>query len=467
MGYSVEVFEASNNPGGKIKEQLLGRYRFDMGPSVLTQPHLVEELFSLAKENPANYFTFKKPEHIFRYFFEDGTELNTFNESGKTIAELVSKLEISGDLINRYLNQSEEIYKITAPVFLERSLHQAKNYWNKETLHGMLNFGKIKAFQSLNKYNCESLRHPKLVQIFNQYASYNGSNPYKAPGTLSVIAHFEQNGGVFIPKDGIYSIVDSLYKLALRLGVKFQFGQRVEEILTENNKVTGIRTKHEIFKSSIIVSNADAFNTWKHLLSKHPIPKNIKTHERSSSMVVFYWGVKKKFPELCLHNMFMSENSEEEYRCIFEKKVLHPDPSVYVNITAKELPEDAPEGCENWFVMVSVPPIAGQDWDKLVEDCRRNILNKISKRLKTNIEELIDVEDCLEPRMIESRYNSALGSVYGFSSNSVWSAFMRQSNFSRTIKGLYFCGGSVHPGAGMPLCLLSAKITSGLIQERQ
>jgi phytoene dehydrogenase-like protein len=184
-------------------------------------------------------------------------------------------------------------------------------------------------------------------------------------------------------------------------------------------------------------------------------------------MLVFYFGIKKTFPELTLHNMFFSQNSELEFKSIFETNDIYYDPTIYVNITSKECKSDAPMDCENWFVMISAPKNIGQDWNTLVSAARKQILSKLSRILKTEIEPLIVAEEHLDPRLIESNYNSAFGSVYGFSSNSVWSAFLRQSNFSRKINGLYFCGGSVHPGAGIPLCLLSAKITANLIKEKE
>ncbi|MBX7180471.1 MAG: phytoene desaturase [Bacteroidia bacterium] len=465
-GWDVDVYESQATPGGKLQTKWIGDYRFDLGPSVLTKPEFIQQLFELCGENADIHFRVKKPEKIFQYFFEDGTILQTYNDRYKTAESLSKSLGIDKNQLLAYLQRSEDIARITSPVFLERSLHQLKNYFNKETTYGILHFGKIKAFQSLNQYHLSSFQNPKLVQLFNQYASYNGSNPYVAPGTLSVIPHFELNEGMYIPENGIHAIVDSLYNLALRQGVKFHFNKKVSEIFVHERKAKGIRISEGKVLGDAIISNADAWNTWKHLLPKEKFPSNIQKHQRSSSMVVFYWGVNRNFPELNLHNMFFSGNSQEEYRHIFDLGQVYNDPSVYVNITSKEIKGDAPEGKENWFVMTTVPHLNGQDWDELLKNIRRNVLSKLNRMLKTDLEPLIEVEEHLEPRIIESRYNSAFGSVYGYSSNSIWSAFLRQANFEKSIKGLYFCGGSAHPGAGMPLCLLSGKIAAELVQEK-
>ena len=174
-------------------------------------------------------------------------------------------------------------------------------------------------------------------------------------------------------------------------------------------------------------------------------------------------GDKKEFPTLDLHNIFFSEDYKEEFDHIFEKNNVYEDPTVYINITSKENKNDAPKGCENWFVMVNVPSNTGQDWDRIIEQTRGEVLRKLSTSLSVKIEDLIDFEAVLDPRLIESKTMSYQGALYGASSNNKFAAFLRHPNFSQQISNLYFCGGSVHPGGGIPLCLLSGKIVSELI----
>ncbi|MDX5340018.1 MAG: phytoene desaturase, partial [Cyclobacteriaceae bacterium] len=175
------------------------------------------------------------------------------------------------------------------------------------------------------------------------------------------------------------------------------------------------------------------------------------------------WGVKKVFPELDLHNILFSDNYREEFAHIFQKGSIYADPTVYINITSVHRPQDAPEGCMNWFTMINVPNNQGQDWDQLIQKARKAIIAKINRILKTDLESLIVVEEILEPRTIESKTSSAQGALYGNSSNTKFAAFLRHANYSSKIKNLYFCGGSVHPGGGIPLSLLSAKIMSEMV----
>jgi phytoene dehydrogenase-like protein len=187
--------------------------------------------------------------------------------------------------------------------------------------------------------------------------------------------------------------------------------------------------------------------------------------ERSSSALIFYWGITKEFPELQLHNILFSRDYKHEFDQLFEKKTISEDPTVYINITSKMEVGHAPQGKENWFVMINAPANEKQDWEVLKKECRQAAINKINRMLDTNIEDHIEVEETLDPVKIEEQTSSYMGALYGSSSNSRIAAFLRQPNYSSTIKGLYFAGGTVHPGGGIPLCLKSARLVSELISS--
>ena len=193
-------------------------------------------------------------------------------------------------------------------------------------------------------------------------------------------------------------------------------------------------------------------------------PIKILTQERSSSALIFYWGINKVFDNLDLHNIFFSEDYKKEFEYLRQGQKIYDDPTIYVNITSKKKKSDAPIGCENWFVMINVPSNTGQDWDNLILLARQSIHRKLFKQLGVNLESHILTEEILEPRTIESKTASYQGSLYGSASNNKMAAFFRHSNFSNDIRGLYFCGGSVHPGGGIPLALSSAKIVDGFFQ---
>jgi phytoene desaturase len=280
---------------------------------------------------------------------------------------------------------------------------------------------------------------------------------------MTLIQHLEQEYGTYVPDGGMEQITASLFELAKRKGVRFFLGEKVNEILLEDKKVIGVKSQNQKLKSDIVLSNMDVFPTYKNLLKGVTPPKKILSQERSSSAVIFYWGIQKTFDQLDLHNIFFSEDYHKEFDAIFNQKTISDDFTVYVNITSKDVPKDAPKGGENWFVMINTPADHGQDWEEIKNELRKKTIAKLNRMLKVDLNTLIQEEEVLTPPMIQQKTSSHLGALYGSSSNDKMAAFLRHPNFSSEIKNLYFCGGSVHPGGGIPLCLLSAKIVTDLV----
>jgi phytoene desaturase len=463
-GYKVTVFEANAFPGGKLSTESKDGYRFDMGPSVFTMPQYVDELFELSGKKPRDYFNYIQLDPVYKYFFEDGTCLDAYHGKEKFAEQLSAKTKDTKEDIIKYLDRTETIFSLTDEVFLQNSLHRLKNFFTWPVVRGILNFGKIGAFDTMNSANSKAFKDSRLVKIFNRYATYNGSSPYLSPATLNVIAHVEIVKGAFYPEGGMVSITNALVKLAKDIGVQFKFSTPVKEILIDNKKVAGIRTDNATENFDVVISNMDVYNSYKKLMPHVKKPSKTLDQPKSSSGIIFYWGIKKQFKELGLHNILFSENYEDEFNTIFAKKAIYHDPTIYLNITSKHTPTDAPPGCENWFSFINVPNNQGQDWDMFITEARENMILKINRVLKTDIRPLIESEMVFDPRVIENRTSSAFGAIYGNSSNNKFAAFLRHANFSKDIKNLYFCGGSVHPGPSIPLCLLSAKITTDLVR---
>ena len=464
-GYEVDVFEANSYPGGKLSEIEIAGYRFDAGPSLFTLPDQVEELFRIAGKNPNDFFEYIKLPVACHYFWEDGKKLNAYADIDRFAKEVQEVLGEPAGSIKIALQKSSFIYEHLAPLFMHRSLHKWETWTNPDALKSYLKMGKLGIFSTMNEANEKLFNNPKLVQLFNRYATYNGSNPYETPATLNIIPHLEFNIGAFFPKKGMHDITLSLFQLSKDLGVTYFFNQKVEEIIVENKIATGIKTSNETKYADLIINNMDMVNAYKMILRKQKQPKLLLNQPKSSSALIFYWGINRTFQELDLHNIFFSDNYLEEFDHIFKKGSIYHDPTVYVNITSVYKPDDAPKDCMNWFTMINVPNNQGQDWDKLIAEARKNILHKLNRILKTDIEPLIEVEEILDPRKIEIKTSSAQGALYGNSSNNKFSAFLRHANYSSKIKNLYFCGGSVHPGGGIPLCLLSSKIMCEMIEE--
>ncbi len=460
-GFSVKVFDKNEFTGGKLHTFRKGEYRFDFGPSLFTMPQYVDELFHLVNKNPRDYFSYISCNEACKYFFSDDTSFTAKTDEEAFIQEACNTFNIDKTTLEKYFHTNAKIFENAGKVFLENSLHRLKTWMSPRVIRSLTHSYVLDMMKSMHTVNEKQLQDPRLIQLFDRYATYNGSSPFRASAILNSISSLEHRYGTYFPVGGMYAIPQAVTKLAEEEGVEFYLGQEVEEILQEGNRAIGVKVNGEIYYSDVVVSNMDVQFTFERLLDMDK--KSVSNREKSSSAVIFYWGVGKKFDQLGLHNIFFSEDYKKEFQQIFGDKVIPEDPTIYVNISSKHHEGDAPIHGENWFTMINVPADFGQDWDKMIGELRNQVISKLSAKLGVDLGNLIEEEYIADPRVIESKTLSHNGALYGSSSNHWLSAFLRQPNFSRKIKGLYFVGGSVHPGGGIPLCLLSAKIATEII----
>tara|TARA_B100002019_G_scaffold180841_1_gene156153 strand:- start:1730 stop:3019 length:1290 start_codon:yes stop_codon:yes gene_type:complete len=428
-------------------------------------PFLVDELFELFDLNPRDYFNYKKKKIHCKYFWDDKTEFTAFSDNKKFLKEVKKKFHVDDSVVKKYLKKAKTKFDLTEKIFLKKSLHKFSTFLNIDTVKALFNLNIFQINKTLNKVNSDELKNKYLIQIFDRYATYNGSSPYKTPGMMTLIQHLENHFGTFIPDGGMYEITNALYNLAKDVGVKFYFDCNVDEIILDENICKKIRVNNKLIESDIIISNVDVNFTYNQLLKQKFKHRSLK-NESSSSALIFYWGMKGTYDKLDLHNIFFSSNYKEEFNSIFEKKEIYEDPTVYVNISCKDVSKDAPEDSENWFVMINSPYNLNQNWDKQVRVTKNKIISKLEKILGVAVGKNIIKEKVYTPIDLEQNTNSYNGSLYGSSSNNIMSSFMRHPNFTRKIKNLFFCGGSVHPGGGIPLAILSSKIVSDLIESK-
>ncbi|HEX5152011.1 MAG TPA: 1-hydroxycarotenoid 3,4-desaturase CrtD [Parafilimonas sp.] len=465
-GFEVTIFEKNNYPGGKLYLLEKDGYRFDTGPSFFLEPDNIEELFNLAGGDIHQYLHYKRVDINCRYFYEDGTVINAYSDQKRFAEELREKTGEPSQHLISYLTESEKVYNNIGKVFLNHSLHQRKTWKQHDILKALTSVRPRYIFSTLHEINKKKFNNPHVIQLLDRYATYSGSSPYKAPGMLMLIPHIECNKGVFYAEGGMMAINKALYNLALKKGVVFRFNSPVQRIIENNHQANGIVINNQDIYGNITISNADVYFTYSKLLNKSYEVKKIIKPERSSSAIIFYWGIKKEFPQMHLHNIFFSKNYKSEFNSIFDSNAPFDDPTIYINITSKmEADVHAPKGKENWFVMINVPSDMEISREEVISAYKKNILAKLNRILQTDIEPLIETESVLHPKMIEEETGSYLGALYGTSSNSIRAAFLRHPNFSKDVRGLYFTGGSVHPGGGIPLCLKSAKITADMIMH--
>ncbi len=457
-GYRVKLFEQAEQTGGKVSELHFRGFRFDRGPSLLTLPGLIDELFFLCGENPRDHFNYKRLDLSCKYFWDDGCIINAWQDPEKFAEEVNAQSGVPPERLESFFRKSRQLYDLTAESFLFSSLHKAENFKSKAFIKTMINAFRLDPFLTMHQRNKRWFSDSRMVQMFDRYATYNGSSPYKAPATLNIIPHLEHGTGTFFPDKGIYDIITSLTALAKRVGVEFHMNTEVKEIIHAGRVIEGVRTEKQFIPADIVVTNTDVNMFYEELMPSEKIPSGLVKLQRSTSALIFYWGVEAAVPPLELHNILFSGNYHEEFRHLFNHKTISPDPTVYIYISSRAVKQDAPEGFENWYVMVNAPENTGQDWDGMIAETRKNITARISRILDLDIEKHILFERVADPRSIEKETGSFRGSLYGPSSNSMLAAFNRHPNFRKKYKNLFFTGGSVHPGGGIPLCLASAKI---------
>ncbi len=467
-GFDVDVFEQNSDAGGKAGSLIFDGFRFDTGPSLLTMPHVLKELFRECGESLHDYIHLKKLDVICKYFYPDGTIISAFSDVNLFGKEIERSTHDKHKSLKNYFSYCKTIYDLTADMFLYKSPQQASTYLSMKAVSTLLQIKSIDPFRTVHQANSLFFRDKRIIQLFDRYATYNGSNPYLAPATLNIIPHVEYTMGSYIPQDGIFSISKALKQLAENKGVNFYFNSKVERIEIKDNSVRGIVLEGKSLPYDVVLSDNDVLTTYKNLVdvnSKKVIDK-LSKHDLSTSAIVFYWGVKEKHEQLEIHNILFSEDYKKEFDDLFTNKVIHNDPTIYIYISSKYKPSDAPKDCENWFVMINTPPNINQNCDEEVKRFRKIILEKIKNVLSIDIEEQIIGEEVLTPADLEKRTGSYRGSIYGISSNDRFAAFLRHPNFSKDISGLYFCGGSVHPGGGIPLVILSGKIAADFIRKK-
>jgi len=465
-GYDVHVFEKNSQPGGKLGELSLSGCRFDTGPSLFTLPSLVDELFTLTGENPRDHFRYIALPSSCRYFYDDGALLNAWTDRHRFASEVQSVTGEPAEKVIAFLDECAELYDLTAGIFIFSPFYKLENFRKPESMNVARNFRKLNAFSTMHDVIRRHFSNEKVIQLFDRYATYNGSSPYRAPGTLNVIAHLEHNAGAYFPEKGMRDIIESLAGLARRCGVTFHTGENVLAVKKQGKMITGIETSGGYMDSSIVVSDMDVVPFYRSLMNEEKYARRQEKQERSTSALIFYWVMNKRFEEIDLHNIFFSSDYPGEFAALRKGRVSN-DPTVYVFASSRVVKSDAPASKDNWFVMINVPADRGQDWKQIVSVARENIIHKVSKRLGYDIRSAIEAEELLDPPRIESMTMSHRGALYGSSSNSRFAAFRRHPNVKGRYSNLWFVGGSVHPGGGIPLCLASAKIACDMISPAE
>ncbi|MAT98409.1 MAG: hypothetical protein CL608_14795 [Anaerolineaceae bacterium] len=494
-GQRVTIYEKNPQIGGKMGQVEADGFRWDIGPSVITMRHVFEELFASAGRRLEDYLTLEPVEPLTRYFYPNDTILDATQDRAQMARQIeqIEPRDVAGYLA--YLAYAEQIHRITGPVFI----YDRPPTWRSFLRVPFTDWFKIDGLRTMQAAIEAHVQSPELRQLLGRFATYVGGSPYLAPATLNVIAHVELAGGVWYPRGGIYAIAQAMARLARELGVTIHTNCGVQEIVVENG-----RFQHLLLETggtvagTAVVSNLDVTTTRQHLLKNYfnaeaqrrrgfsrwlsklrPQPETssspgpihnsqFTTHnspfDPSCSGFILLLGIDKQFPALAHHNILFSSDYPAEFKAIFAEGQPPDDPTIYIAITSKTDSDHAPAGGENWFVLVNAPPLGdAYDWQANQQSYRDLVLQKIAK-LGFDVREHIVTEQVLTPHDLAEGSGAWRGALYGASPNSRWAAFKRPHNRS-DIPGLYFVGGTTHPGGGVPMVTLSGKVAAELVLE--
>ncbi len=461
-GFDVTVLEKNETVGGKVNSVEAHGYKFDTGASLLTMRHVFEDLFDFCGKRIEDYLTIVPLDPLCRYFWTDKTVFDASSNIEKTAREIERIAPQDVKDFHRYLSDSRRKYEIAEKTFLAHSLNDLPKLLRPKYLKDLL---AISSMKTLDAHHHAFFQSEKLQQLFNRFATYNGSSPYQTPATFALVPFVEFGLGAWYVRGGIYEIPKALARLANESGVKIQTDCAVAEIIVENKKAVGVRLENgEIFKSDYVVANSDAIETYRNLLDEKFFNEKLDRREPSCSGFVLLLGVKQKFPQLAHHNIFFSDDYKAEFDALFTDLRPAANPTIYICATSQTDATQSPENCENLFVLVNAPYTSSKtDWKIEAPSYRDLIIKKLENCGLEDLESSIEFEQIITPEDFEDKYRTNRGSIYGVSSNGIFSAFLRVPNKSKKVESLYFVGGATHPGGGMPLVLLSGKMAAEMI----
>lgn len=465
-GERVLVLEKEGEIGGKAAGVERDGFRFDSGPTVLTMPFVLDALFASSGVQRTEYLPLLRVEPTCRYHWSDGTLLNAWSNREHFLDEVEHCFPGTAQRVARYLDQAATLYHATAELFLFNafSLGKAVHPSRAPLLPLLPRLGLLSRLHSRLE---QAIGEPKLVQLFDRFATYNGSSPYRAPATLSIIPHVELAYGAWYPEEGgMRSVPLALARRAQELGVEIRTDTPVRALERKGASITGVVTDGGTIACRSVVSTVDALWTWRRLLAPLGLntPRSIERAERSCSGFLLHAEVEGTHSDLPHHSIFFADDYPQEFADIFERRKLPESGTIYVSIAARSDPRSAPIGCENWYLLANAPS-AGVEHHR--EDLQERYAESMLARLEVfGLHPQVRSIARITPLDIERRDNAVGGALYGAASHSFTSAFLRPQARVRGLENMLLAGGTVHPGGGVPLAVLSGRIAAREIVKR-
>ena len=463
-GMQVTLLEKNAKVGGHASQLVKDGYTFDMGPSIITAPNLIQRLFECAGARMEDYLDLVKLDPFYRIYFHDGASLDYTDDSEQMKRQMARFSTMDADNYDRFMAQTRHLYDAVITDGLGATAFD---------LPTMLSFlpralrlqALMPAYDFVKKY----FDDPRHRFTFSFHPLFIGGNPFRAPAVYLMIPYLEKTGGVWFCKGGMYSLVRALESTFKQLGGVVETDAEVEQIVVEDRRAKGVLAKGQFYEADGVISNADLAHTYGELIKpehrKKWSDKRLRKTQYSMSAFLLYLGVRKKYPQLKHHTLIFSERYKGLIDDIFDNKVLPDDFSMYLHIPSQTDPAMAPEGCESMYVLIPVPNLeSGINWEKTQKTYTDKVLTFLENDFGlTDLRRSIEVLETFTPSDFKKQRNNHLGSAWGIEPRLTQTAYFRPNNRSEDIKSLYFVGANTHPGAGVPGALLTAETTIKLV----
>jgi phytoene desaturase len=461
-GFEVKIYEKNAMPGGRCGQIIRDGHRFDLGATIFLMPNVYRKIFQSWGLKLEECFDTTPLQPIYTLNFEDGVQIPFTTDFNRMQSQIEA---IEPGSFNKFLYYVASGYKKYVLAFKNLI---GRNFF---TLFEFINFKnaglliRLKTYTRHYRYAGRFFKSDHLIKAFTFQNIYVGQNPLKAPALFSMIPAAELIEGSLFTRGGMYSLVSKLCSLAEEHGVKFFYNSPVEKIETDKNMVKGIVLKNgEKAGADIVVANADLPYVYKELLPDSSLAHRLNRMKYTCSAIVFHWGVKKVYPQLAHHSVFLSDNYKDNLKLIFNKKSLSSNPSFYVHAPVRTDPGAAPAGQDTLSVIIPAGHLDDrfeQDWIKLKNEARKSIIARLVQAGLTDLEENIKFEISFLPNTWQNMLNLSRGATFGsLGHNIMQMGYFRPHNKHKRYRNMFFVGGSTHPGNGVPLVLLSAQLTA-------
>ncbi len=460
-GYRVTVLEKNAAPGGRCSQLVRDGHRFDIGATLFLMPQVFAETYAALGERMQDHLDLRRIDPTYRLHFNDESQLALTGDLPAMQDQLEAISPGSFDGLLRYLGEGSLHYHESLDHFCGRNFYNLAEFLSPQNVLRVLRIkGFTKHYANIGRY----FSHPRLKAAFTFQNMYLGLSPYDAPATYSLLQYTELADGVWFPMGGIYRVVQSLAAIAEAQGVEFRYNTPVCRIEVDGSRATGVLLDNGVrLGADVVIANADLPYAYQSLLPDTGPAKSMERKKYTCSAIMFYWGVDKVFPKLEHHNIYLSDDYRPSFDRIFKDHSLPEEPSFYVHAPARTDPAAAPAGQDTLLALVPcghIDSTVPQDWDALRNQARSFVLGRLSRAGMPDLEQHLKFEVSYTPHDWAERFNCARGTAFGLSHN-VWQVgYFRPHNRHDRYHNLYFVGGSTHPGTGLPMVLLSARLVA-------